>query len=372
MFVPNEYRIENHAKRIIKALKKENKYNPAAEEKIKRASYNLFKNEYQKFESIETLTEKLKLIGRPIKEQIKLKYEFLLGKEEEYWDNAIYYLYDEDRYVELPMFKISTLGRCAYINKLGYYSEYNKVPEKNIYTKRTIDLSKKPTLVVIHRIVGSTFIPIPDDCFKIGNGKPELNHIDGVKFHNGKSNLEWVTQSDNSQHAVNTGLILSGTNREECVTYEGTVVTKNKHHGKQVVVSGAREIKEYNLSHSSIIRSARRGDYTYCGIQWRVVSSSSVINDPSLIDCISKDKPYMENNRLVYLATPVDGDINKSFTVYGVLELAKLGFNKIGLFNHVNGLVKAYGGYTWKKITHEEAELHPRGINSLVSYGFDK
>ena len=34
MFVPNEYRIENHAKRIIKALKKENKYNQPAEEKI--------------------------------------------------------------------------------------------------------------------------------------------------------------------------------------------------------------------------------------------------------------------------------------------------------------------------------------------------
>lgn len=362
MFVPNEYRIENHAKRIIKALKKENKYNPAAEEKIRKASYNLFENEYKRFDQIETLTTKLNLSGKPVREQIKLKYEFLLGKEEEYWDDAIYYLYEEDRYITLPMFKVSTFGKLIYINKLGYCAEFNRIPEKNNYVNRTITLSNKPTLVSIHRIVGSTFIPIPDDCFKIGNGKPEVNHIDGIKFHNGKNNLEWVTQFENSRHAVKVGLILSGTNREECVTYEGTVVTKNKYYGKQVVVSGAREIKKCGLSHSSIIRSARRGNYTYCGIQWKVVESSSVINDEELMDCLKNDKPYMEEHTLPYLATSEDG--KKCFVVYGVLELAKLGYSKHQLFNHFNGSPKVYGGYTWRKISHEEAEKYPRGINS--------
>lgn len=370
MFVPNEYRIENHAKRIIKALKKENKYNPAAEEKIRKASYNLFENEYKRFNQVETLTTKLNLSGKSIKEQIKLKYEFLLGKEGEYWDDAIYYLYDKDRYITLPMFKVSTFGKLVYINRLGYCVEFNKVPEKNSYVNRGVPINNKMIFVTIHRIVGSTFIPIPDDCFKIGNGKPEVNHIDGIKFHNGKSNLEWVTQFDNSQHAVNTGLILSGTDRDGCVTYEGIVVTKNKYYGKRIVLSGARELSYYGLIASAIHRSVKRKNYSYRGIQWKVVDSSSLVNDEELMRDIKEDPSYMEEHTLPYLATSEDG--KKCFVVYGVLELAKLGYSKSQLFNHFNGSPKLYGGYMWKKITHEEAELHPRGINSLVSYGFDK
>ena len=51
----------------------------------------------------------------------------------------------------------------------------------------------------IHRLVALAFIDNPEN-------KRTINHIDGVKINNFVDNLEWNTQSENMQHAVNTGL----------------------------------------------------------------------------------------------------------------------------------------------------------------------
>lgn len=61
----------------------------------------------------------------------------------------------------------------------------------------------KQKLIRISRLVAQRFVPNPDK-------KPQVNHIDGVKFNNHVSNLEWVTDSENKQHAIRTGLKRTG------------------------------------------------------------------------------------------------------------------------------------------------------------------
>lgn len=74
----------------------------------------------------------------------------------------------------------------------------------------------------IHSLVAKTFIQNPE-------GKPMVNHIDGCKLNSHVSNLEWVTASENQQHAYDIGLAANGEERtdtkltNEQVAYARTV-----------------------------------------------------------------------------------------------------------------------------------------------------
>ena len=55
----------------------------------------------------------------------------------------------------------------------------------------------------VHRLVAEKYIPNP-------NNYPQVNHIDGDKSNNSVSNLEWVTNKQNREHAVKNGLQVHG------------------------------------------------------------------------------------------------------------------------------------------------------------------
>ena len=66
-----------------------------------------------------------------------------------------------------------------------------------------VGIGKK--LLFIHRLVAEKYIPNP-------KGKPQVNHKDGDKTNNRASNLEWVTNKENREHAVKNNLYKKGEN----------------------------------------------------------------------------------------------------------------------------------------------------------------
>lgn len=69
-----------------------------------------------------------------------------------------------------------------------------KMSENLTYLQVSITENSKQRTVHVHRLVAEAFIPNP---YK----KPQVNHIDGNGTNNTVTNLEWVTVSENGQHA---------------------------------------------------------------------------------------------------------------------------------------------------------------------------
>jgi hypothetical protein len=86
----------------------------------------------------------------------------------------------------------------------GVYSHRNNIflshsVDKKGYHRVTLYNSGESKTNLVHRLVALAYLTNPDNL-------PEVNHIDGNKSNNHYRNLEWVTSSQNNQHAVDTGL----------------------------------------------------------------------------------------------------------------------------------------------------------------------
>lgn len=115
------------------------------------------------------------------------------------------------------------------------------------------------TPFLIHRLLAIHFIANP-------NNKPHINHIDCDKGNNSLSNLEWVTRSENIQHAMKMGVMKnqfkSGFDSQLCKLTPEDVkgIKKMRKEGKTL-----REIGEYYGISGRHVSGIYRGE-THAGV----------------------------------------------------------------------------------------------------------
>jgi len=105
-------------------------------------------------------------------------------------------------------YEVSNLGRVRSLDRICHGLKARRIdgkilrPSTNKFGYRGVNLYRdgKSKPIHIHRLVGLTFIPNPDNL-------PMVNHIDGVKSNNIVTNLEWTNDAGNKQHAIDIGRI---------------------------------------------------------------------------------------------------------------------------------------------------------------------
>lgn len=125
------------------------------------------------------------------------------------------------------------------------------------YKHVTLIIDGKQKRMRVHRLVAEVFLE------NIEN-KPYVNHKDGNRSNNHVNNLEWVTPSENTQHAVSKGLFKSGTARP---------VNQYNLNGELMLSfeSASEAARQTGGNQSKITQCCRRQRKTENDYQWRYV-----------------------------------------------------------------------------------------------------
>lgn len=103
------------------------------------------------------------------------------------------------------LYDVSNFGRVRTV-QAGYRKApmtILKTPNDGRYLRCGLWKEGKCEAVLVHRAVARAFLGD-------SSSDAQVNHIDGDKTNNRLENLEWVTPKGNQDHAVRTGLRLSG------------------------------------------------------------------------------------------------------------------------------------------------------------------
>lgn len=162
-------------------------------------------------------------------------------------------------YVQHSKYKCITRTSLPKILSLHY--------DKNGYLRCTLIKNGKGTMIPVHRIIGFTFLGVPEKNMQI-------NHKNGIKDDNRVENLEWVTAKENTIHAHSTGLCgINGVSKQvACIDDNGQILK---------VFESARQaslwcgLKGYN---SNVAKVCRRGYGCCSGYGWKYISLNEYLS----------------------------------------------------------------------------------------------
>jgi hypothetical protein len=114
----------------------------------------------------------------------------------------------------------------------------------------------------VHRLVAEAFLPNH-------NHLPQVNHIDGDKSNNQASNLEWISDRANRDHAVRTNLMKFGEGSHASkLTEEQVVYILNQHHINPEL-NKTQLAKQFNIHSPEITRIVTGKRWRRTFVKWK-------------------------------------------------------------------------------------------------------
>lgn len=179
------------------------------------------------------------------------------------------------------LYKVSNLGNVMNLKR----NKILKLRKRMGYNSVILYKNNEPKSQRVHRLVGFAFIPNPFN-------KPQINHKNGIKDDNRVENLEWVTLSENRQHAYDTGLqhhsyksteaLLNYRKTEKYKQYEKINLQKAINKNKKTILQYLKDgtfvkkwdcvlyaSKKLNIDNSDIIKCCKGKLKTAGGFVWR-------------------------------------------------------------------------------------------------------
>lgn len=200
---------------------------------------------------------------------------------------------------------------------------------KDYYYAVAIFINGKQKHCRVHRLVAQAFIPNP-------NNKPYVNHKNGDRGDNRVENLEWCTPSENTQHAVNTGL-LTPRNERSVVQYslDGQLI--------KIFDSITQAAQETNSLTEKIIMCCQKERLTHNGYQWRYIN-----------DAQKNLPPQQEPKTKPRKVAQIDPITNETIAVYNSITQAAKAVNGSSgaICNIINKRTQTHThkGYFWKLV----------------------
>ena len=242
---------------------------------------------------------------------------------------------------------VNTIGQVVRILYNEVFITFGGDPSRK-YKSINMRIKNKTSKFTVHRIVASTFIPIPEKLKEIRD-KLVINHKNDDARCNFRSNLEWCTNQENIKKAVETGAKPSS-------AFKFTITRPGPYFGNEYYFNNMGSLEENGFANAGVYAYLNNSAGYLCGT-WEIVPREELKDKEigvsrDVFDYI-KDRKYGSINAVGWVGTIISEGPCKGqrFVIYGYAQITSLGFNSSNISNCVAGRVKVHRNCVWEKIS---------------------